>query len=72
MANQKKRMDLVLKIRQKLDSHVLRCTDEDCNYIGRPIIKMGGLICRRCRVILKKPGSDEYTALLKEIRNKVV
>lgn len=53
------------------DQHILECTEPDCKHIGRPFIKMGGLICRECRIILKYPNSSEYKAYLKEMREKI-
>lgn len=47
----------------------LRC--DDCNLTRRPILKMGGLLCSSCRVILKYPGTPEYKEYLDHMRKAV-
>lgn len=32
----------------------------NCQYTGTPEMKLGGLICGRCRIILYYPNSTEY------------
>jgi hypothetical protein len=49
----------------------LECTNDGCGHVGRPFIKMGGLICSKCRLILKTPETPEYKAYLKEMREKI-
>lgn len=39
----------------------LQC--DKCDHLGEPIVKMGGLICARCRVILKFPNDPEYRTM---------
>lgn len=53
---------------KKPDPHALEC---ECGHIGRPFIKMGGLICAKCRIILKHPDTPEYKAFFKEMRDKI-
>lgn len=36
----------------------LKC--HQCNRTTKPILKMGGLICANCRVILKYPSDPEW------------
>lgn len=53
------------------DSHILECTNNECGNVGRPFIKMGGLICSKCRMVLKDPSTPEYKAYLQEMREKI-
>lgn len=55
------------------DNHILECTrpDGECTHVGRPFIKMGGLICAKCRYVIKTPDTPEYKAFLKEMREKI-
>lgn len=46
----------------------LKC--HKCNHEGEVIIKMGGLICRNCRVILVYPGEKEYTQAMEDSRKE--
>ncbi len=55
----------------KKDPHILECTNNECGYVGRPWIKMSGLLCRKCRVVLKDRGTPEYAAMFKELRDKI-
>ena len=42
-----------------------------CKHEGEPILKMGGLLCEKCRVILKEPYVDaEYFEYLTKEREK--
>ena len=38
-----------------------------CKHIGMYIIKLGGLICEKCRVILFTPETEEYKNTRKKI-----
>lgn len=44
---------------------------ERCDKKVRTIVKMGGLLCARCRVILKDTVSPEYKEALAELRKKI-
>lgn len=46
----------------------LRC--HKCGHIDTPTLKMGGLICPRCRVIIKYPGSTEYKLMFDKMKLK--
>ena len=50
---------------------ILKCTRPECGYTGETEIKMGGLLCGKCRVILKQPYVDpEYFEELARLRAK--
>lgn len=35
-------------------------TCQRCKHVGTPIMKMGGLICEKCRIIVHDTYSDEW------------
>ena len=41
-----------------------------CDIINEPIIKMGGLICTKCRVIIAYPGDEDFKRRLAYERRK--
>lgn len=45
-----------------------KCTQ--CDHLGPPILKMGGLICEECRVILYYPGTPEYKLVRQELKER--
>jgi hypothetical protein len=49
---------------------VLKCRVPECGHEGEPKIKMGGLICAKCRIILKWPHEPEYREMFKKQKEK--
>lgn len=45
-------------------------TCQECKHKGKPVIKMGGLVCSKCRVIIKYPTDPEYKEALLKAREK--
>lgn len=42
----------------------LKC--KSCGHKGKPILKLGGLICSECRIILKTPDTKEWQAAFRK------
>lgn len=47
----------------------LKC--DRCNHVGTPLIKMGGLICAKCRYVLKLPDTVDYKTFYASMKKRV-
>lgn len=47
-------------------SNMIKCSK--CNHTGKPIVKMGGIVCENCRVIVYPAYSNEWYKIKKQLR----